>query len=113
MCMICIGSALVDIGLWTPPARLVPDELLARVFGAAESLTAMSVALGSFVTPFAIELLGIRGALAVLGLIGPGACRARPAATAGDRCLDRPPRRGGHGAQPGPHAAPAADGGRR
>src|SRR4051794_20597844 len=31
----------------------------------------MSVALGSFATPFAIELLGIRGALAVLGLIAP------------------------------------------
>jgi CRP-like cAMP-binding protein/MFS family permease len=72
MCVIGIGNALVDIGLWTLPARLVPDELLARVFGAAESLTAMSVALGSFVTPFAIELLGIRGALAVLGLIAPG-----------------------------------------
>jgi MFS family permease len=71
MCVIGIGNALVDIGLWTLPARLVPDELLARVFGAAESLTAMSVALGSFVTPFAIELLGIRGALAVLGLIAP------------------------------------------
>jgi CRP-like cAMP-binding protein/MFS family permease len=72
LCVIGIGNALVDIGLWTLPARLVPDELLARVFGAAESLTAMSVALGSFVTPFAIELLGIRGALAVLGLIAPG-----------------------------------------
>jgi MFS family permease len=71
MCVIGIGNALVDIGLWTLPARLVPDELLARVFGAAESLTATSVALGSFVTPFAIELLGIRGALAVLGLIAP------------------------------------------
>jgi MFS family permease len=71
MCVIGIGNALVDIGLWTLPARLVPDELLARLFGAAESLTAMSVALGCVVTPFAIELLGIRGALAVLGLIAP------------------------------------------
>jgi CRP-like cAMP-binding protein len=71
MCVIGIGNALVDIGLWTLPARLVPDELLARLFGAAESLTATSVALGCVVTPFAIELLGIRGALAVLGLIAP------------------------------------------
>jgi hypothetical protein len=71
MCMIGIGNALVDIGLWTLPARLVPDELLARVFGAAEGLTAASVALGCFVTPFAIDLLGVRGALAVLGLIAP------------------------------------------
>jgi MFS family permease len=71
MCVIGIGNALVDIGLHTLPARLVPDELLARVFGAKESLTAAAVALGSFVTPFAIALLGIRGALVVLGLIAP------------------------------------------
>jgi MFS family permease len=71
MCVIGIGNALVDIGSYTLPARLVPDELLARVFGAKESLAALSVALGSLVTPLAIDLLGIRGALAVLGLVGP------------------------------------------
>jgi MFS family permease len=71
ICVIGIGNALVDIGLWTLPARLVPDELLARLFGAAESLTAVSVAVGAFVAPLAITLLGIRGALTVLGLIAP------------------------------------------
>jgi MFS family permease len=71
MCVIGIGNALVDIGLHTLPARLVPEELLARVFGAKASLTALSGAIGAFVTPFAIGLLGIRGALAVLGLIAP------------------------------------------
>ena len=71
MCVIGIGNALVDIGLYTLPARLVPEALLARVFGAKESLTALSVALGALVTPFAIDLLGVRGALAVLGLVGP------------------------------------------
>lgn len=71
MCVIGIANALVDIGLYTLPARLVPEDLLARVFGAKESLTALSVALGSLVTPPAIDLLGVRGALAVLGLVGP------------------------------------------
>jgi hypothetical protein len=71
MCVIGIGNALVDIGLWTLPARLVPDQVLARLFGAAESLTAVSVAVGCFVAPLAITLLGIRGALTVLGLIAP------------------------------------------
>jgi MFS family permease len=71
MCVIGIGNALVDVGLWTLPARLVPDELLARGFGAAESLTAVSVAVGALVAPLAIELLGIRGALIALGLIAP------------------------------------------
>jgi MFS family permease len=71
MCVIGVGNAFVDIGLHTLPARLVPEELLARVFGAKASLTALSIAVGSFITPFAIDLLGIRGALAVLGLMGP------------------------------------------
>jgi MFS family permease len=71
MCVIGVGNALVDIGLYTLPARLVPEHLLARAFGAKESLTALSVALGSLLTPPAIDLLGIRGALAVLGLVAP------------------------------------------
>jgi hypothetical protein len=71
MCVIGVGNALVDIGLYTLPARLVPEGLLARMFGAKESLTTLAVALGSLVTPLAVELLGIRGALAVLGLVAP------------------------------------------
>src|SRR5207247_6535065 len=46
MCVIGIGNALVDIGLHTLPARLVPERLLARVFGAKASLTALSIAVG-------------------------------------------------------------------
>jgi MFS family permease len=71
ICLIGLGNALADIGLYTLPARLVPEELHARVFGAKESLTAFTVAVGSFVTPFVIDLLRIRGALIVLGLVAP------------------------------------------
>jgi MFS family permease len=71
MCLIGVGNALVDIGLYTLPTRFVPEGLLARLFGAKESLTALSVAVGSLVTPLAIELLGIRGALVALGLVAP------------------------------------------
>jgi hypothetical protein len=71
MCVIGVGNALVDIGLYTLPARLVPEGLLARLFGAQESLTALSVAVGSLVTPLAVDLLGIRGALVALGLVAP------------------------------------------
>ena len=73
MAVIGIGNALVDIGLHTLPARLVPEELLARVFGAKASLTALAIAVGSFITPFAIDLLGVRGALIALGLVAPTA----------------------------------------
>ena len=71
MCAIGVGNALVDIGVFSLPARLVPEELLARVFGAFESLVALTVAVGSLVTPPVIDLLGIRGALVVLGLVAP------------------------------------------
>jgi Cyclic nucleotide-binding domain/Major Facilitator Superfamily len=71
MCVIGVGNALVDIGLFTVVPRLVPDHLLARVFGVFEGLVALSVAVGSLVTPFVIDLLGLRGALVVLGLVAP------------------------------------------
>jgi Cyclic nucleotide-binding domain/Major Facilitator Superfamily len=71
MGVIGVGNALVDIGLHTLPARLVPEELLARLFGAKSSLTALAGAVGAIVTPFAIDLLGIRGALVLLGLVAP------------------------------------------
>jgi MFS family permease len=71
MCLIGVGNALVDIGLFTLVPRLVPEQLMARVFGALESAGALSVALGALVTPLVIELLGIRGALAALGLVTP------------------------------------------
>jgi MFS family permease len=73
MCVIGVGNALVDVGAFTLPARLVPEELLARVFGSFESLVALTVALGSLVTPLVIELVGIRGALVALGLVAPTA----------------------------------------
>jgi MFS family permease len=68
MCVIGVGNAFVDVGLFTLPARLVPYELLAPVFGALESLVAITVAIGSLITPFVIAILGVRGALGVLGL---------------------------------------------
>jgi MFS family permease len=71
MCVNGVGMALVDIGLHTLPARLVPEHLLARIFGVKGSLTALAGAAGAFITPFVIDLLGIQGALIVLGLVAP------------------------------------------
>jgi hypothetical protein len=71
MCIIGAGNALVDIGLHTLPARLVPEELHARVFGTKASLTGLTAAVGAFIAPVAIALLGIRGAMVLLGLVAP------------------------------------------
>jgi hypothetical protein len=65
------GMVFVDIGLHTLPARLVPEDVLARVFGAKGSLSALAGAVGAAITPVAIALLGIRPAMVVLGLIAP------------------------------------------
>jgi Cyclic nucleotide-binding domain/Major Facilitator Superfamily len=65
------GNALVDLGYFTLFPRLMPDEVLARVFGALESLVALAVGLGSIITPLLIHLFGIRGALVAIGLMTP------------------------------------------
>jgi hypothetical protein len=65
------GNALVDLGYFTLFPRLLPDEVLARVFGALESLVALAVGLGSILTPLLIALFGIRGALVAIGLMTP------------------------------------------
>jgi MFS family permease len=71
MCVAGIGNSFLDIGLHTLPARLVPEHLLARIFGVKGSLTALAGAAGAFITPFAIDLLGIQAAMFALGLIAP------------------------------------------
>jgi MFS family permease len=65
------GNALVDLGYFTLFPRLMPDEVLARVFGALESLVALAVGLGSLITPLLLHLFGIRGALVAIGLMTP------------------------------------------
>ena len=66
-----VGNALVDVGLFSLPSRLVPDELLSRVFGLFESLVSLTVALGSIAAPIAVATLGLRGALLGIGLFAP------------------------------------------
>src|SRR4051794_7392111 len=66
-----VGNALVDVGAFTLMARLPPDRVMARVFATFEALLTLAVAVGAAVTAPAVALLGDRGALLVLGLVGP------------------------------------------
>jgi hypothetical protein len=66
-----LANALVDISCFTVMPRLVPDEVLARVYGAFESLLALGIAGGSLLAPVGLDVLGTRGALAVFGALGP------------------------------------------
>lgn len=71
MGVIGVGNTLGNIGICTLVPRLVPEELLGRVFGAIESMIVVTLAVGALATPLVIDLLGLRGALVVLGLLSP------------------------------------------
>ena len=70
------GLPLVDVNYATLTMRLTPDDHLGRVFGAFEGTCIGTMAIGSAVTPFLLEHLGVRGTLAVLAVVVgvPAAC---------------------------------------
>lgn len=68
-----VGNALVDIGIFTLPSRLVPDQILGRVYAALEAVVSVSVGLGALAAPLVIDLAGTRAALLVVGLLTPAA----------------------------------------
>ena len=71
LAVVGVGNALVDVGIFTLPPRLVPDDVLARLFGALESLGALVVAGACLLTPLLLDLVGTRWTLAVVGVVGP------------------------------------------
>ena len=69
-----IGNALVDVTAFTLIARMVPNVVLARVFGVLESVGALAVGIGSIVAPLLIGLFGTKGALVTVGAVAPVVC---------------------------------------
>lgn len=69
-CMFVIGLAnsVVDINVFTILQRVVPDEVMGRVFGAMESAYIGSMALGALAMPLLIATVGLRPGLAVIGI---------------------------------------------
>jgi len=72
--VIGIGNALVDVTAFTLIARMVPNVVLARVFGVLESVGALAVGIGSIVAPLLIGLFGTKGALVTVGAVAPVVC---------------------------------------
>ncbi len=86
------GLPLVDVNYATLTMRLTPDDRLGRVFGAFEGTCIGAMALGSAVTPFLLDQLGIRGVLGVLTLVvGLPALACLPRARRLDATLRPPP----------------------
>lgn len=71
LAVIGVANAVLDVALFTMLGRLVPDEVLARVFGVFETMVAISVATGAVAAAAAIDLLDVRGALVLLGGAAP------------------------------------------
>ena len=71
LAVIGVGNAVLDVSGFSVIARLAPDEVLARVFGIFEALIALTIGLGSILTPVLIDALDVRGALVALGSLCP------------------------------------------
>ena len=71
LAIVGVGNAMVDVGIFTLPPRLVPDAVLARIFGALESLGALVVATACLLTPLLLDVVGVRWTLVIVGSLGP------------------------------------------
>jgi hypothetical protein len=80
LALVGVGNSLIDVGGFTLLARLVDETVLARMFAGFEAILTLGVAAGSLVAPLVVNLVGIRPALAVIGVLAPLAviaCRTR------------------------------------
>ncbi len=66
-----VGNAVLDVAGNTLLQRIVPSDVLGRVFGAFGGLTLAGVGLGSIVTPAIVLAIGTRPALLVTGALLP------------------------------------------
>jgi MFS family permease len=69
--LVGLGNTLVDVSAFTLLQRAVPDEVLARVFGAVQGLWVGAIGVGAIVAPLLIAALDIRGALILTGAFLP------------------------------------------
>ncbi|HEX2292279.1 MAG TPA: MFS transporter [Gaiellaceae bacterium] len=71
LALVGLGNTLVDVSAFTLLQRAVPDEVLARVFGAVQGLWVATIGIGSILAPALIAAVDIRGALLVTGALLP------------------------------------------
>ena len=69
LAVVGLSDPLVNLGLDTLPQRVVPDRVLSRVFGALECALVGAMALGAFVAPLLVHLIGFRLSLGLVGAL--------------------------------------------
>ena len=67
MGLVGVGNTLTDVAALTLMQRAVPDDVLARAFGALESVLLGCLGLGAVLGPVLVETMGIETALVVAG----------------------------------------------
>jgi MFS family permease len=75
LCQVAAGAgyARADMSGRTLLQRLVPNEVMARVFGVLEGVNQAGHATGALVAPLAVTTLGVRGGTVAIGLVLPAA----------------------------------------
>ena len=66
-----LADAIVDVVGFTLLQRAIPDDVMARVFGALSTVLFAAYGLGALAAPLLIEVVGVRAALVTGGLAVP------------------------------------------
>jgi MFS family permease len=61
------GNSIEDVSMYTLLQRIVPDDLLTRVFGVLFAFAVVGLGVGSIAAPALVAVLGVRGALIATG----------------------------------------------
>lgn len=69
--LVGIGVTVVDVAAVTLLQRVVPDEVLARVFGVLQTVFVATIGIGAIAAPLLVAWLGPRGALIATGALLP------------------------------------------
>ncbi|MDX6621251.1 MAG: hypothetical protein QOK36_3637 [Gaiellales bacterium] len=71
LAVIGAANSVVDVSAFTLLQRTVPDEVLTRVLGVTWGIAMGAVAIGSFVAPLVLRVIGTRPTFLVVGAILP------------------------------------------
>lgn len=71
-----VGNALLDVAGFTLMQRIADDRVLGRVFGVFYVGVLATTGIGSILAPALVDLIGVRGSLAIGGVLLPGVALA-------------------------------------
>lgn len=69
--LVGVGDTVIDVSSITLLQRVVPQELLGRVFSVLETVVVLGLGVGALATPVLLSVLGTAGTLAALALVTP------------------------------------------